>query len=194
MEGEESAYWRVNHWLMPSFTMIASQPGSPVLIQIRVPVDDENTLLFRVWWHPTRAFSDDELYRARDAGVFFPEMIPGTFLPVENRENDYLINRNLQKTYSFTGIKSITAQDWAVHEDQGGPIMDRSMEHLVSSDAAIIAVRRRLAEAARALLEGTEPSEAQDAGAYRVRPIDMKLGAGVPVAEGAREYLEARAW
>ena len=38
---DSQTYWRVNQWLMPAFTMIAARPGTPVHLQIRVPMDDE---------------------------------------------------------------------------------------------------------------------------------------------------------
>jgi phthalate 4,5-dioxygenase len=191
----DSTYWRVNQWLMPSFTMIAAKPGTPIHFQVRVPVDDEHQVYYRIIWHPERALTESELYTAREGGVNFPEIIPGTFKPRETRENNYLIDRALQKTgSSFTGIKSIPAQDWAVQEDQGGPIADRSIEHLVSADEAIIQVRQRLLKALRGLQEGIEPMEPAAASENRVRPIDIVLAHDVDVWEGAADYLAARAW
>ena len=188
------SYWRVNQWLMPSFTMIAARPGTPVHLQIRVPIDDTSSLFYRAIWHPSRALTDKERRDAEHGGVNFPEMIPGTYLPKENKGNDYLIDRAAQRTTSFTGIKSIPAQDWAVQEDMGGPIVDRSIEHLVSSDAAIISVRKRLINTARELQEGAEPREPQAGSRYGVRPIDIMLESQAEVWDGARDYLEAKVW
>ena len=47
-------------------------------------------------------------------------------------------------------------------EDQWGPIANRSLEHLVSSDEAIIRVRRNILKAARDLSKGIEPPLAWD--------------------------------
>ena len=193
--GNGEASWRVNQWLMPSFTMIAAKPGAPPLIQLRIPVDDDSSMFIRVVWHPTRPLSDKEMYQYRDAGIFFPELIPGTFTPKENMDNDYLMDRAMQRSYSFTGIKSIPAQDFAVQENQGGgPVMDRSSEHLVSSDTAIINVRRRLIQTAISLQEGQEPSEPAGVAAANVRAVDIGLSSDEAVWDGAREYLEARSW
>jgi phthalate 4,5-dioxygenase oxygenase subunit len=187
-------YWRVNQWIMPAFTMIAAKPGTPVHLQIRVPMDDEHTLFFRAIWHPTRPLTEAELNDAKNVGVNFPEMIPGTFLGKENMENDYLIDRGIQRTASYSGIKSIPAQDWAMQESMGGPIPDRSIEHLVSADAAIISVRKRLLKTIQDLQEGIEPSEPQAGTHYGVRSIDILLDPGSTVWEEAKEYLEAEAW
>jgi hypothetical protein len=67
------------------------------------------------------------------------------------KNNDCHIDRSAQRVFSYTGIKTFPLQDIAMMEDQRGPLMDRTKEHLVSSDAAIIQVRRRLIGAARAL-------------------------------------------
>jgi phthalate 4,5-dioxygenase oxygenase subunit len=192
---EDTFYWRVNQWLMPSFTMIAAKPGTPIHFQVRVPVDDEHQIYYRIIWHPERALTESEIYAARHGGVNFPEIVPGTFQPKERRENNYLIDRALQKSgSSFTGIKSIPAQDWAVQEDQGGPIADRTLEHLVSADGAIIQVRQRLLKTLRELQEGTEPAEPGVTGEGRVRPIDILLPGNVDVWDGAADYLSAKAW
>lgn len=191
----DTLYWRVNQWLMPSFTMIAAKPGTPIHFQVRVPVDDVKQIYYRIIWHPERALTETEIYRAKNEGVNFPEIIPGTFQPKERAENNYLINRALQKSgASFTGIKSIPAQDWAVQSDQGGVIADRSLEHLVSADGAIIQVRQRLLKTLRELQEGVEPGEPNVEGETRVRPIDIVLAHDVDVFEGAEPYLSAKAW
>ena len=192
--GDAKSYWRVNQWVMPAFTMIAARPGTPVHLQIRVPIDDEHSLFYRAIWHPSRPLTPQELDDARHGGVNYPEMLPGAYQARENMDNDYLIDRAAQRSESFTGIRSIPAQDWAVQEDMGGPIADRSIEHLVSSDAAIISVRQRLVKTARSLQEGTEPEEPSSGDQYGVRPIDILLDEGATVWDDAREYLEAKAW
>jgi phthalate 4,5-dioxygenase len=84
----------------------------------------------------------------------YPKLIPGIFTPADNKSNDYHVDRVAQRSFSYTGIKTFPLQDIAMMEDQRGPLMDRTKEHLASSDAAIIQVRRRLIGAARALAEG----------------------------------------
>jgi hypothetical protein len=186
--GPDAFQWRVNQFLMPFCTLIAAQPGVPILGQLRCPIDDEHSFLFRVIASPDRPITDEE--RAQyAAGVFVPEMIPGTDRMRENIGNDYLINRDAQKTSTFTGIKSIVAQDLAISEDQRGPIADRSDELLTSSDRAIIALRKRLLTSVRNLMNGIEPPEAANPKAYRVRPGDFMLPRDVPVADGAKDIL-----
>ena len=98
-------------------------------------------------------------------------------------DNDYLIDRVAQKNYSYTGIKAFPVQDLALVEDQWGPRADRSLESLVTSDQNIIAVRKRLIDAAVALMEGQEPSGPSNPDAYRVHTARMTVPDTLPIAE-----------
>jgi phthalate 4,5-dioxygenase len=91
---------------------------------------------------------------------------------VRRAENDYLIDRELQRTQNFTGIQVIRTQDTAMTESMGG-IVDRTQEHLGTTDVAVIAARRRLIKMALDLQDGIEPSEALRAEIYNVRAVDM---------------------
>jgi hypothetical protein len=51
--------------------------------------------------------------------------------------------------------------------------VDRSLEHLGSSDVAVIAARRRLLKLARDLERGIEPVAPTHPELYRVRPLDL---------------------
>ena len=88
-----------------------------------------------------------------DAGRGTDDLIPGTFKLKRNPSNDYLIDRQLQKTKTFTGIVGINTQDFALQEGMG-PIVDRSKEHLGTTDRAIITLRRMLLEAIAAVERG----------------------------------------
>src|SRR6185369_10816108 len=76
----------------------------------------------------------------------------------QNWDNDFMIDREAQKNWeSYTGIKGIRQQDMAMTESMG-PIMNRSREHLGTTDALIIRTRRKMMASARALAEeGTPP-------------------------------------
>src|SRR6267378_3263236 len=86
----------------------------------------------------------------------------GRWRPAANQTNDYLIDREAQRTISFTGINGVFPQDSAVTESMGD-ISDRTLETLAPSDRMIVITRRRLLEAARALEEkGTIPPLVDD--------------------------------
>jgi phthalate 4,5-dioxygenase oxygenase subunit len=184
--GPDHFQWRVNQYLMPYITLVAAPPGLPILHQVRVPVDDETSMHFRCFIHPERPLTAEEI-AVYNAGVIVPDVIPGTFVTRENADNEYLVDRDEQRSTTYTGIKSIVAQDLAVTQDQGGLIADRSREYLVSSDRAIIMLRKRLLTPLKALQAGIEPAEPR-ARSFAVRPGDFILPRDVSVDEGAREY------
>jgi phthalate 4,5-dioxygenase len=100
---------------------------------------------------------------------------PGEVLPdfrlKRNWSNDFMIDRQAQKTQTFTGISGVNTQDAAVQEGMG-PIVDRSKEHLGSTDRAIVMMRRLLLEATRAVEAGGVP-KGVDPSSYRgVRAVD----------------------
>ena len=74
-----------------------------------------------------------------------------------------------------------------------GPIMDRTAEHLGTSDAAIIRVRRKLIAAAKALRDhGTVPPGVDDPTLYTVRSCNVSLPAGSDWEEALGDWLRAR--
>jgi hypothetical protein len=90
----------------------------------------------------------------------------GRWRPVQNAGNDYLINREVQRNGSFTGIEGIVMQDQAVTESMG-PVTDHGLEHLAPSDRMITQTRRRLLRAARALRKtGAPPPASADPSIY----------------------------
>ena len=185
---DEGYVVNVGHFLLPSFTTVpifaqGGEPKGPWQNNFRVPVDDENMILYRLRWDAEKPLSDRELWEDKYEGVRFAEVVPGTFQMVENKDNDYRIDRVAQKNYSFTGIKSLIAQDVAIVEDQRGPIMDRERENLVAADEVVIKIRARQLRAARALMEGQEPPEPFTPDVFRVRSANFPIAKDGPLEE-----------
>ena len=67
-----------------------------------------------------------------------------------------MINRDVQKTETFSGIDGVNAQDVAVQESMGY-VVDRTRENLSRTDMAIIYARRMLLQATRTVAEGETP-------------------------------------
>jgi len=165
-------YWRLTQFLMPSFTLIPSEAGSPINFTAAVPVDDTNMAGFTVTWLPDRPMTVNDIHTIESWTGAYAEVDPRTFEPVANRRNDYLLDRKRQRTENFTGMRGIREEDIAVQEDQyGGPIADRTKEHLGTSDVGVIALRRRLLNAVRNLQRGYEPLEPRRSYSYRVHPL-----------------------
>ena len=132
-----------------------------------VPIDDRRCWFYRVRWHAERPLNPEEMHSYRSDGLDYAELIPGSYLPRGNRQNDYLLDREAQRSSSFTGIRSVQLQDIAIQESQGA-IHLREKEHLGSTDLAIVQCRRVLLEAAGTLAQGLPPRGAQQPAAYRV--------------------------
>jgi len=73
-----------------------------------------------------------------------------------------------------------------------GPIYDRSLEHLGSTDAMVIRVRRRLIQAVQAYqTRGVTPPGVDDPTAYRVRSGGVFLPPDADWVESTRELRQA---
>lgn len=180
--GSDDFYWRITQFLLPFYTMIARKDGDPVMGHAWTPIDDENTWAFTMTWHPERDFEPGEA----DPHAVHAELLnDGSFRPVANSSNDYLIDRKRQSDHSCTGIEGIGTQDAAIQESMGR-IVDRSRETLGAGDAAIVSFRRRLLRMARDLEKGIAPQQPANPACYHVRsaafvspdPVDFLAGAG----------------
>jgi hypothetical protein len=115
-------------------------------------------------------------------------LIPGTFRPVANKDNDYLMDRQAQKEgRTFSGVEGFAMQDASVQESMG-PIQDRTKENLVPTDQGIIMARRRMLAATQGLKRGETPP-GTDPRHQRVRSVSIILPQGVAFSEAARHAL-----
>jgi phthalate 4,5-dioxygenase len=163
-------YWRVTQFLLPTYSL-TSNPQPPEGGRCWVPIDDEHTWTFAYRYHPERPLTAEDQAKLDSGFLFPPKLVPGTFRPVANKENDYLIDRDMQRTKNFTGIAGLNNEDRAIQESMG-PIVDRTREHLVGTDAAIIAARRLLLRLAQDLEQGIEPQAPHRGESYRGRAFD----------------------
>jgi len=183
-----SYYWRITQWIFPWFTLIPPFGPHPLGAHIWVPINDENCWAWSVNFYPDKPLSDEER-RAMDEGKgIHVRYMPGTFRPLANKDNDYLIDRKAQKERrTFSGIEGFSMQDASLQESMG-PIQDRSREHLVPTDKAIVFARRMLLDAARGLTNGVEPP-ARDGAEQRVRAASVLLERMVDARTWASEHL-----
>ncbi len=184
-------YWRITPWVMPAFTMVPPRGDHPVHGHFWVPIDDENCWVFTFDYLPTRAITAAELQAMKDGRGVHNEYVPGTFRPLQNKDNDYLMDRDAQRRgETFSGIRGIAMQDASLQESMG-PIVDRTKERLVSADSGIIKARRRLVQAAQELRdEGTVPPGV-DTSHHRIRSVSIVLPKEESFLESCRDALTA---
>ena len=206
----DTYYWRIAHYLFPFYTMIPTGVlGMQVLVRAWVPVDDDHVMFWSFAVPSTRlgqgatggatALSAGAQAAATAGGLagghgFLPDTTDwlGRFRLTQNKDNDYLIDREAQRALkSFTGIAGIHQQDQAITESMG-PIYDRTQEHLGTSDAMVIRTRRRAIQAARALRDGaTVPPGVDDPTVYRYRSGGVILPREANWLEATKEMRRA---
>jgi phthalate 4,5-dioxygenase oxygenase subunit len=191
--GPEQVYWRIAQWCFPFYTftppgVLGTKKGGSA----RVPMDDYHTLTY-------------SMVSGRNApSQAIPIRIPqqpnttdwfGRFRPEQDLDNDFRIDRDEQRRKSgsagYTGITGIGMQDAAMTGSMG-PIYDRSKEHLGSTDAMVIRVRRRLIAAVTAhMRHGVTPPGVDDPSAYRVRSGGVFLPPDADWVESTRDLRQA---
>ncbi|MCL6562433.1 MAG: Rieske 2Fe-2S domain-containing protein [Firmicutes bacterium] len=180
--GEDGNYVRAYQYVMPFQQMrggmidwVTGEVEKYPLIHghLWVPIDDVTTWVYN-WMYSSNP--DQELPREHAIALetWFgrgPEdTLPG-YRPRRNKHNDYLIDREMQRTKTFTGIVGVNTQDFALQETME-PIVDRSKERLGTADAAIIAARQLLLEALRDCEQGRTPRGVDPATHRNIRGCD----------------------
>jgi phenylpropionate dioxygenase-like ring-hydroxylating dioxygenase large terminal subunit len=190
---DDQYYWRITPWVMPCFTGVPPRGDHPMHGHFWVPVDDENCWAWSYDYHPVRPLTKDERAAMEAGNGVHCEYVPGTFRPLANKDNDYLMDRQAQREKrEYSGIKGIAIQDSSLQESMG-PIVDRTKENLVGCDNGIIMARHRLMRAAKALAEkGTIPPGVSNEH-HKVRACAMLLKRDIAFKEGAGEALKAKA-
>jgi len=184
-------YWRITPWVMPCFTMVPPRGDHPVHGHFWVPIDDQNNWAWSFDYHPTRDLTAEEVGAMKDGKGIHVRYVPGTYQPLQNKENDYLMDRDAQKAgISYSGIEGIAMQDASLQESMGF-IQDRTREHLVSTDNGIIMARQRLMKAAKALTDKGESPPGLDPQSQRVRSVAMLLPASQAFKDAAKDALRA---
>jgi phthalate 4,5-dioxygenase oxygenase subunit len=159
-----------------------------------VPMDDGHTSIYNLRYSRSPEAGEmtaelQEFYEHR-TGRGKDHFIPGTFRLIRNLENDFLIDRELQRTETYTGISGVNTQDVAIQEGMG-PIEDRSLEFLGTTDKAIVACRQLLLEATEEVEAGVEPRGVEPELSRDVRGADLVVPRGVPWRDALKEELTA---
>ncbi len=172
-------YWRATALVFPFYAIIPPSGDSPLHINIWQPMDDEHTLVWSIEYHGGRPLTEEERARlgsGRYAHYGAVDILPpnsepgGRWRSKANRANDFLIDREMQRTTNFTGLRGFWCQDRAVVESMG-PISDRTREHLGPSDLGVARFRRLILHAARALKDGGKLPPGLHPNSQRVRAV-----------------------
>jgi phthalate 4,5-dioxygenase len=200
----KDSYWvRVYQYVMPATQIrgriapVRGENAPPRVPLINghfwVPIDDVSVSVVNFSYSADPAIAVDEQF-ALQAEISYgrgPDELQPDLRLKRNTANDFLIDRAVQRTQTFTGISGVNTQDVAVQEGMGA-IVDRSKEHLSSTDRAIVAMRRLLLEAVRTVEAGGSP-KGVDPSTYRdMRAVDHYADSEAAIPELIARERRAR--
>jgi phthalate 4,5-dioxygenase oxygenase subunit len=171
---------RVSYFVAPVSVIIPGPAGWAQLL-CHVPIDDGRTMFWHVRANLERPYTEDEERVHRHAAGLVPgEGVDGDLNRTASRENLWLQDRaEMRFGDRLSGMHGTVNEDHAVQESMG-PIVDRTNEHLGTSDQAVIRFRRLMIEAARQPADATpiglEPGIDLSAlrGVDRTVPLDQQ--------------------
>jgi len=179
-------YWRVSQFLMPNHVLAPNAHRGEIHAgQCYVPIDDNHCWIFNYTWNPERPLTEAERETYRKGLGVHPEL-DEQWVPVRNRLNDYLLDRDKQRTINYTGVDGISEQDAYICDSQGY-IADRTSEHLAPTDLGIVRFRRLMLDAARKLEQGTRPEALSHPDGYCARGGGTVAPGATPFADVMRE-------
>ncbi len=149
MDPETHDYIRTTVYIAP-FTALIPPNNSYNVATLLTPEDDTHTMFYFIAWNgadkPGIAADRWRKFNQLEWGVD----VDRNFDNLRNAGNLYRQDRPAMKAGNFTGIAGIPNQDIAMWESMG-PIGERSLERVGASDVAVVAFRRLMVEAARAM-------------------------------------------
>ena len=147
----DKAYLRVSYFILPNLSAFPGQTGGEgYSVNWHVPIDDDHHWKYTFVYSAREPLDKKIIQRERS------ELRPDYHL-VRNQANRFMQDRESMKSKTYAGMGSgFQAHDAFATASQGA-IQDRTDEHLVSSDKAILAARKLLGKAIRDVQEGREP-------------------------------------
>ena len=138
---------------------------------MEVPMDDEHTASYLV--DASELAPLDVQARLRRSGFTAANYSDNTFKASE--ANRYGQDRRaMREKRSWSGLDGLTEEDAAITLSMG-PIYDRTTEHLVAADAAIVKLRQRLLESVAAEESGSDPVGLDIADLSGMRALDQDV-------------------
>jgi phthalate 4,5-dioxygenase oxygenase subunit len=188
---DANTYWRVAQFLMPFWSLPPiNQLEINFLARAWVPIDGEHTMIVLLMMKGTEPTKREALTRNVPGSGLFPQLKPnstdwhGRWRTVAGRGNDYLIDRAVQRSESFTGIDGITMQDHAITESMGAyqphPRASGAIRHGHHQGAPHFGARR------------PRPCQGRSPPAKRHRPQNLRPGPWRPDDGAHRRRLAKR--
>ena len=196
---EDSTYWRIAHQLLPFYAMVPTGVlGLEVRFRAYVPMDDEHTMM---WTITKKATGGQNAPVPRGTAAPNPSALQ--YIPngtgwlerhrlIENAANDYMIDREWQKSARATPASRASAsRTWRSPAAWARSTTARS-EHLGTTDALIIRTRRCMINAAKALRDdGITPPGVNNPEIYALRSGGTVLPKGLDWWDATKDLRRA---
>src|SRR5712692_3201803 len=179
---DDRQYVRITPFILPWYTVVppgnlTQASGGYRIVNGWVPRDDFSTWHFQHLYNPDGPI--DVAARVEEGGLWFD----ANYRKLRNRDNAYLQDRRAMRTRNYTGVDGIITEDHMANESQG-VILDRTQEHLGTTDIAVIAMRRLLLRCARLVADRQDPPGIEASLPFdRITSESVVHSAGIPWQE-----------
>jgi len=147
---------RIVPFIMPSGRIIPGgllQGVSNQTIVLEIPIDDDNTATYSVRYGSKPIVRET---RVRESGFDDPDMYSEASQRFLWKRGDFHLQKRDAMDRNWSGFRGIACED-AVIATSMGPIQDRTKEHLIASDLAVVRLRRRLMDSVARMERGEDP-------------------------------------
>ncbi len=147
----DEVYLRVSYFILPNLSAFPGQTGGQgYSVNWHVPIDDIHHWKYMFVFSREAPLDKAVIQRERSE-------LTTDFRLVRNSANRFMQDRESMKSKTYSGMgHGFQAHDVFATSSQGA-IQDRTQEHMVSSDKAIVAARKLIEKAIRDIQEGREP-------------------------------------
>ena len=189
LEGDK-AYLRVSYFILPNLSAFPGQTGGEgYSVNWHVPIDDTHHWKYTFVFSAVAPLKQDTINSGRSE-------LTADYRLTRNAGNRYMQDRKSMKSKTYTGMGSGFQAHDAFATTSQGLIQDRTQEHLVSSDKAIVAARKLMEKAIKDIQEGREPPHVARSPSENHFPGLLVLSDLIPAMTDWKQYtknLEAEA-
>jgi hypothetical protein len=152
--GDGRKHVRITCFVLPNLGFFSGQEQrhgeGGYSVHWHVPIDDASHWRFEFYYHAAHALDKSGLVaRAR-------EEVGADYRPLRTIGNRFLQDR-ASMAHAFAGLGPYFAAHDLFAVQTPGPILDRTKEHLASTDIAIVTTRRMLLDAMARVAQGEDP-------------------------------------
>lgn len=182
--GADKSYLRITNFIFPNASAFGgSTIGEGYSVHWHVPIDDGRHFKYIFMFSRESPLTDN----LRNWSRF---ELDADYTLTRNAANRYGQDRASMKDQTFTGMGlNFQAHDKFATESQG-PVEDRTAEHLVSSDKAIVAGRKLLLAAIDDVREGRDPRHVVREAEKNSFPHLVVLSEIVSASTEGKQYLK----